>query len=691
MKAFNKLTRWLSALLCASGCQVVSGLDELEVKASGGNDSTEQDEQTSDPTTSDNEGDAAPDCTIPSGLECAPADNCGCEGGEICGLTAENEDFAVACQAPGDKGLGEACNLGECDAGFLCVDHVCLQVCRFDNDCEVDEAKCTEVSRPNGETLRGVRYCQANCDLVSPDAPAVGLAACSDGQTCTATAQGSVCSSNVGSGSQGEACDEPSDCAAGFTCEAGQCKRWCSISDPRCDSGMQCESSANTGPATEGLGVCTGGCEASIPQGDECLTAPNCGCFGGETCRVMGDGSRACSPAGSTAAQASCDNNSQCADGLACMAGLCRPYCDPLAPECSDSSLCVEVQYDGESVGIGACLGLCDPVHPITDDAVFTPCGEGAECIAGDLEYYYGTSHCMPAAEEPGPFLGPCDEENPCAAGAACLIGRCFPYCREPDDCAGATEYAVCFDNDFGFRGSEDDVLGLCCPPTPIDGSACAFDLDCGCDEDFSCRIADMTTGATECTPVGLRGYQQECELDTHCIAGHSCVGGLCSPHCIGTEPCAVNEGECIQVFSAGEDPQPVPYAYVCAGRCDPVDLTRTDDEVKPCGAGADCVAGWADATDSFSMASFCAPDLGNVMTAGECESDAECALGLGCDFIDCPVGNDCLGTCARYCEDNDDCDPAFTCDLTAGRVGAPGTNIGYCRLLAITPQGDAG
>jgi hypothetical protein len=297
----------------------------------------------------------------------------------------------------------------------------------------------------------------------------------------------------------------------------------------------------------------------------------------------------------------------------------------------------------------------------------------------------------MPAPEEPGPMLGLCDEDNPCAAGAWCQIdiGRCFPFCRGHDDCTGATEYAVCFGDDFGFRGSEDDVLGLCCPPTPVDGSSCAFDLDCGCEEDFSCRIGDTATGATECTPVGQAGYQEACTSDTDCTYSHSCVGDLCSPHCIGPDSCAVNEGECIEVYS--EDGEPVPYAFVCAGRCDPVDLTRNDEEVKPCGEGADCVAGWFDATDKLSMASFCAPDQGEALATQPCGSDAQCALGLACDFIDCPVGAGCLGTCVQYCEGSEDCEPGFSCDLTVGRVGSPGSNIGYCRVLSISPQADAG
>lgn len=684
-----------TALGLASSCQVVSGLSSLEVKqevADDGDDTTDEGETTETKTSEPDAGESTSDCTIPAGSSCAPADNCGCSGGKVCGLTNEGESLTVVCQDPGQKELGDTCKLGECGEGLLCVEQLCVQVCRFDNDCEVDEAKCTEVKRPDGEPLKGVRYCRTNCDLVAPTDPAEGLTSCMAGQNCLATTQGSTCSAISTEGAQGETCQSSTECAAGFACHDGQCKQWCSLSSPQCGTGLECEASGQSSPSATGLGLCGGGCDATIPEGDECLTDPDCGCPAGQTCRVMEDASRACSPTGDTTAQAPCGNNGDCGPGLACMEGLCRPYCDPDESTCDDDSLCAEVLYEGQSVGIGACLGLCDPIHPETAGNGFTPCGAGAECVAGDINYDYTLAHCMPAPEEPGPLVGACDDANPCGAGATCVIGRCFPYCRETDDCNGATESPYCFDSGFDYRGAENDELGLCCSPTEVPGSTCAFDIDCGCDDGFSCRVGNTTTGATTCTPVGEAGYQQQCEEDTNCITGNSCVGGLCSPHCAGAGTCSMNEGECIQVYSGGDESAPVPYAYVCAGRCDPVDVTRTDYYVKPCGVGADCVPGYADATDNFSFASFCAPDQGDSGVGIACQSDGECALGLGCDFRQCDLNDaQCLGTCASYCYETGDCEPGLTCDLSIGRTGEPEVAVGFCALNVLGPLPDAG
>src|SRR5690606_32414542 len=144
-------------------------------------------------------------CSVPSGLECGPADNCGCDADEVCGLVAKDDELAVECQPPGKQEPGASCKHGDCVAGALCVDHVCQQVCRFDKDCETDGATCEELLRPNGNALRGVRYCRADCDVISPRKPTSDAVACAAEQTCILTAKASVCSNDVGTGEQGEA------------------------------------------------------------------------------------------------------------------------------------------------------------------------------------------------------------------------------------------------------------------------------------------------------------------------------------------------------------------------------------------------------------------------------------------------------------------------------------------------------
>lgn len=670
-----------------AGCQVVSGLNDLEVVATPATSTDDDDDDTEG--TSQESSETPPDasvgsaCTKPTGLECSPANNCGCEGGEVCALVESEGDVTVACQNPGSKDSGDSCELGDCGPNLLCIERTCVPACRFDSDCESDHSECQDVLRPNGQALKGIRFCTANCDLAEPEAPSAGLDACAEEQTCILTSTGSVCSNDVGAGKQGEVCESQADCTVGFTCHNQECKQWCKLDAPDCGVGLNCEEASVGNSATENLGVCGGGCEATIPAGDECLIAPDCGCPEGETCRAMEDGKRACTPQGTALDQSGCDDNGDCGAGLACIGALCRPYCDPASATCSDGSQCVQVNYEDEAVtGVGACLGLCDPVHPETDDEVYTPCGDGAECVAGFLETDYPISFCLDEREEPGPRVGACTSDGSCAETATCIVDRCFPYCRSSSDCEGVTQVGDCLLADFYVRGAPDDVLGLCCSPTPVDGSECAYDLNCGCGAGETCRSSVLGTGVTECSSIGPAGYQEACDDDTECGSGLSCIGGLCSPHCSGS--CETNEGECIPVRTDTEPPEDIPFAFICAGRCDPIDLTRSDLDVKPCGAGADCVPGWADSTDPLYAASFCLPDTGDGDDDDTCSYDSDCAAGYGCTSVVCDAQT-CSGFCAQYCEDNGDCQPGMACNLEDARVGAPGSTIGFC--VGVAPS----
>ncbi len=689
MKPNTGLGCSLAAVLALCSCQLVTGLNDLTIDRT--DDEVDSTDDSSTTNTSTDPDSTSGDCAIPSGLACAPTSNCGCESEQVCGLTDEDGDLAVACHAPGKQKQGDDCDLGDCANGLLCIEGVCIPSCRFDNDCEADNAQCEEVQRPNGQALKGIRYCQENCDLVSPADPTNDFQACDGEQSCVVSSNGSRCVNDLGNGTQGESCETDANCDAGLTCESNSCKQWCRVDSPNCSAGLECKPVTGGSDATLGLGLCDGGCPASIPAGDECLTDPNCGCPIGETCRAMVDGARVCSPAGDSGPQTVCEDNSACSSGLACIGALCRPYCDPEATSCADGSTCINVEYEGEPVpGVGACLGLCDPVYPDTDHDVYTPCGDGAECIAGDLEYGSPQSFCAEAPATQGDLTGHCDAETLCGETSTCIEDRCFPFCREDDDCYGFTMSPLCYTDDLGYRGSPDDVLGVCCSPLPVAGSECsAFGLECGCAEGWTCR-SEGDDGRAVCSEVGDTGYQEPCEFDTECEFASSCIGGLCRPHCSGE--CAANEGACVQITSGDDVAIPIPHAFVCTGRCDPVNPERSDTQVTPCGAGAQCIAGWEGSTDAISMASFCAFHYYEEPVGGACTFDSDCALGLGCDFRDCPEDDlTCLGICVEYCASNDDCDEGSTCDLDVGRVGTPGTPIGYCESPSIGPVDDAG
>jgi hypothetical protein len=685
MSAIHRVQRLVvvAAAVLVGACQAISGLDDLRIDRA---DDDPSPDRTSDSTRDTDSSDA--ECTIPSGMECAPATNCGCKDDEACALSNDVGELSVSCQKPGKAKLGDSCRLGECDRGLLCVDGVCAQACRLDGDCEQSPATCSDVPRPNGGTLRGVRYCEASCDLVSPSEPHSKLTPCKEGQTCVLTASGARCLNHEGDATQGETCKTAADCAAGFTCNSGQCKRWCSLDEAQCDRGTECVAS-DAVSNDRGLGLCEQSCPASLPEGDECLTFPDCGCSEGKTCRPLLDGTRVCSSVGTTPVQGVCSRDEDCEVGTACVGGLCRLLCDPSSSVCSDRSQCVQLQADEEPIeGSGACLGACDPVYPDTDNTTFTPCGPGAECVPGFVDGPLTRSYCQVSDGE-GELTGPCESDKDCAEGALCLSGRCHPLCRRDENCDGLTLNPICFSEKFPLRGSdEDDVIGVCCSPLPGPGSECsAFGLECGCNDGFTCRNGGRE-GQGICSPIGNTGYQARCCAEEDCGAESSCVGGLCRPHCDGT--CPAKEGACIQVHS---DNVPLPFAMVCAGRCDPVNPTSSNDEFRPCGALAHCIAGWNNGVDALELGSFCASrndceqdPSPYIPEGGDCSFDTDCQIGLACDFRACPVDDaECTGVCTKYCYGDDDCDGS-TCALDVGRQAAPGKPVGYCEVLVLGP-----
>lgn len=685
MSAFHRVQRLavVSAAVFLGACQMLSGLDDLRIERA--DDDTSRD-RTSDSPNDTNSSDS--ECPIPSGLDCAPTTNCGCNTDEACGLSDTDGELNVSCQKPGRAQLGDTCQLSECSQGLLCIEGVCTQSCRFDADCESESAACIDLSRPSGGTLKGVRYCQVTCDLLSPTDPSSKLTACEEGQTCALSASGARCVNHEGDATQGETCKTVTDCAAGFTCNGGQCKQWCSIEKGQCARGTECVASdviAND----QGLGLCELSCPASIPAGDECLTFPNCGCPANQTCRPLADGTRGCSSVGTNPLQGACGKDQDCGAGMTCVDSLCRPLCETSSAICADNSQCIELHVNNQPVeGSGACLGACDPVFPDTDDDNFTPCGPGAECVVGVVDGRVTRSFCALRDGE-GELTGPCELNEDCAEGALCAFGRCHPLCRSRDNCDGLTANPTCYRESSPFRGNnDDDVIGLCCSPLPGAGSECsAFGLECGCGNGFTCRNGGEE-GQGKCSPVGNTGYQARCCADEECGAESSCIGGLCRPHCNGT--CPAKEGECIQVLS---DDAPLPFAMVCAGRCDPVNPTSSNAEFKACGDSAHCLAGWSDGFDALELGSFCASrnDCGlapglYIPEGGDCSFDTDCDFGLACDFRACPADDsDCAGVCAKYCYSDDDCDGS-TCDLDVGRQVTPDKPVGYCQLPLVAP-----
>jgi hypothetical protein len=608
--AWAKLCLW-PALLLVGGCQLLTGVDDLRVEditersdntdknkdaapsdesqrsdgsvngttrsdddqdASLGSATTEAestDDRDSSSRTDDSDGPSSTDdssntdgtdggdgCDIPAQLICAPITNCGCEDGTACSVAAEDGELTLACVSPGNAELGESCAVGGCKSGYHCWDGLCRQACTRAADCDEEGATCQDL-RTDGSVLSKVKYCHAPCDLRAPTEPLDGLHACEEGQACVRSANSSVCSSSVGQGTAGGECEHDMDCAVGLGCIDDVCKPWCNPEEGGCGNWAECQGLTDIVGAVGAIGVCEGTCPVAAVEGSTCGLLPNCGCAGGQSCRVVeSTGRTECSVIGFGVEQGACESDFDCQSGLACVSGLCRPYCQLDAPQCPDSSPCFPLYYDDVPIeGVGICAGSCDAVWPDNDDELFTPCGDGALCEPGFGNSEVLVPHCIAQGDatllDYGEVCVP--STDLCQVGSVCT-GTCQALCREAADCDWANAaISECLDSPDAFLDADGSEFGVCCLPGPHPDSTCsAFGVDCGCTEDEACRPALDSNGAIEtdgrtaCFPAGDTPAQTECSTDDDCVRGTSCVDSLCRPHC--TDTCGDTGGRCVQI-----------------------------------------------------------------------------------------------------------------------------------------------
>lgn len=135
-------------------------------------------------------------------------------------------------------------------------------------DCDADPDNGCETAGSDCGGCEG----DCSCDVLSPNAPASGYAACGAGETCLpvfetpTTAPTAVCAA-AGLGGIGTSClvdgePEPQACAAGLRCEFGQCLPLCDLGLDDCPDDIACVAYPfPTGVTVTGreLGVCFDG------------------------------------------------------------------------------------------------------------------------------------------------------------------------------------------------------------------------------------------------------------------------------------------------------------------------------------------------------------------------------------------------------------------------------------------------
>ena len=206
-------------------------------------------------------------------------------------------------------------------------------------------------------------------------------------------------------------------------------------------------SDASTGTdASTGNDASTGsdsGTCATVPPNNLCGLVPQCGCGANQTCDVTNDttGATSCITSGATARGAQCTGTGNCAQGLTCVFGACRPYCTTPNQACPGTGLggCYSPEYAAglTTPNRNVCAIDCDPRTP------------SAACGNNSCLWFAGSNgtDCRPGGT--GLELDACSTLDGCAAGLICfshpLFGpECERWCRlpassYPNDCGAFT------------------------------------------------------------------------------------------------------------------------------------------------------------------------------------------------------------------------------------------------------------
>lgn len=243
--------------------------------------------------------------------------------------------------AASDAGLDlgvDAC-VPDCITGGACgaddgCGGVCLGVCPNPDDEVCYGGVCTTVS-----------WCvSSRCDVFSGTG-------CSSGDACHPTYADEpdlieTRCAPAGTGTDGAACTMPEDCAAGFGCRLGKCRRYC------CHAGMLFgESSDHCLGYCERVGARTGFCV------ELCNTNDPSTCEADQLCIWSNERAGLTYCIETVAPDASpgdtCEFANACAHGQYCWEGSCRATCDPGAATPCATGACTTVL---STPGISVCL-----------------------------------------------------------------------------------------------------------------------------------------------------------------------------------------------------------------------------------------------------------------------------------------------------------------------------------------------
>lgn len=519
----------------------------------------------------------APDCPVPGDVFCGglcinPKTN-----NTFCGITAACMDYRTC--KPGatcvDGKCTEPCAGKEILCGGICIDPKTNNAfCGISNDCngfevcgngtQCVDGKCVDANTCAGDEV----FCGGMCIDAKTNNTFCGIdEQCGNYQTC---ATGEECVDGH--------CKPTKECAPGQILCGGVCINP-KTNNSFCGIDAQCSGFATCSPSE----ACVDGhCKPFLPTANDCDAEAGeikCGnvCINPKTdplyCGIAAD----------------CTGYSRCADGAACVDGVCTA-----------KQTCLETEK--------LCGGIC--IDPKTNDVfcgmkddckTYTSCPAGASCVDGACATCQGDEVlCGGFCIDPdtnSTFCGmsdDCSSYKTCTQNESCVDGECVANktCNEGEILLGS----VCIDpkTNNAFCGMKPDFSsytnckpgqycddGVCknysvctegmvscggrCIDPYRDEAYCGADATCQnyevCGEGQECRQGvcktvqecDRDNGEAFCTDTNTCivrafddahcGADARCESFTVCKAGERCESGRCQPNPQCGEMAATTEG----------------------------------------------------------------------------------------------------------------------------------------------------
>jgi len=375
--------------------------------------------------------------------------------------------------------------------------------------------------------------------------------------------------------------------------------------------------------------------------------------------------------------EAACDDGNWCTVGDRCEGGVCKGI---VACECQNDADCAGFEDGNRCNGTLVCEGGTCVVDPASivfcDPSADTQCRK-AQCIPET-----GACELLPVQDGT-----PCDDQNLCTYGDACVAGVCIRgsdvVCNDHNPCTNDSCVAEvgCV---FVFNTAPCDDGNPCTTGDTCWGGSCSPGAPVVCDDQNPCTDDSCDPQAGGCAHVP---NQSSCDDNNPCTTQDVCADGVCRgvpKDCEDGNPCTddscdMTTGNCDHVpTNEGEscsDGDLCTLGDVCSGgKC--VGVPRVCTDGNPC---------TDDSCDKKTGQCLFPPntnacDDGNPCTEGDVCSNSVCqGTPKNCDDQNVCTDDSCdplTGLCVHSensgpCDDGDPCTANDTC-TNFGCAGTP-------------------